>query len=125
MQNWCTNNAKNCIQGIIVGDFPHMVIKAYEQYQAGNRSATRNSMCPIGEKMHFVLDGMKIIRVYMNMEVMIAVIKIRLRHSQNKKYNFVVQGRSPRRYLERQARKQKRILGILDRLGRRRTFQGL
>ena len=53
MQNWCTNNAKNCVQGILVGDFPHMVIKAYEQYQAGNRSATGNSMYPIGENNAF------------------------------------------------------------------------
>jgi hypothetical protein len=40
-------NAKNCVQGILVGDFPHMAIKAYEQYQAGN------SMCPIGENNAF------------------------------------------------------------------------
>lgn len=78
MQNWCTNNAKNCVQGILVGDFPHMVIKAYENIRQEIGHLQEIPCILLARIMHFVLDGIKIIRVYMNIEVMIAVIKIRL-----------------------------------------------
>ncbi|MFZ0512304.1 MAG: hypothetical protein WAM14_11915 [Candidatus Nitrosopolaris sp.] len=52
-KNWCSNHAVDCVQNFTIGDFPEMILSAHQQYLAGSKAATGNSMCPIGENAAF------------------------------------------------------------------------
>jgi hypothetical protein len=54
-KDWCNNNAKGCLQNLLVGKFPAMILKAHEQYLAGEKAANNSgtSMCPIGSNAAF------------------------------------------------------------------------
>jgi hypothetical protein len=52
-KNWCSNHAVDCVQNFTIGYFPEMILKAHEQLLAGEKAATGNSMCPIGENAAF------------------------------------------------------------------------
>jgi hypothetical protein len=54
-KDWCNNNAKGCLQNLLVGKFPAMILKAHEQYLTGEKAANNSgtSMCPIGSNAAF------------------------------------------------------------------------
>ena len=51
----CNNNAKGCLQNLLVGKFLEMILKADQQYLAGEKAAKNSgtSMCPIGSNAEY------------------------------------------------------------------------
>jgi hypothetical protein len=52
-KNWCINHALNCVGNLTLGAYPVMILQAHEQYLAGAKAATGNSMCPVGNSGAF------------------------------------------------------------------------
>jgi hypothetical protein len=38
-KQWCLNHAVNCVQNIMMGDFPDMIVKAHQEYLRGYNTA--------------------------------------------------------------------------------------
>jgi hypothetical protein len=48
-KDWCSPNAKECIQNFVLGDFPEMILNNHKQYIAGKEAAPDEySVCPAG-----------------------------------------------------------------------------
>ena len=59
-RDWCSSNAKHavgCIGNLTLGDFPDTLLKAHQQYIAGQKAANNidSTICPIGENAAFCL----------------------------------------------------------------------
>jgi len=59
-RDWCSSNAKHavgCIGNLTLGDFPDTLLKAHQQYIAGQKAANNiySTICPVGENAAFCL----------------------------------------------------------------------